>query len=73
MKKIFLILILFLFFLPLAGNAYYYLDWTASDTASIFDYAGNLFSDLQPFLLIIVGIGVGLLIFEAIMGAIHRK
>ncbi len=54
---------------------FYYLDWSASSTEAVFGYAHNMFSDLSGFVYIIVGVGVALLIFDAIIGSItaHKK
>lgn len=43
--------------------------FSASDTAQVITYAGNLISDISPVLLIYVGVAVGVLILAAIVNA----
>jgi hypothetical protein len=49
-----------------------FITFTASDTAAIIGYAGDLVSDVSPLLLIIVGVAVGIFIFWAIVSAIKH-
>jgi hypothetical protein len=49
-----------------------FLSLTASDTASVVDYAGDLITDLSPLLLIVVGVAVGVFIFWAIVNSIKH-
>jgi len=49
-----------------------FITFTASDTASVIDYAGDLITDLSPLLLIVVGVAVGIFIFWAVVGALKR-
>jgi len=43
---------------------------SSEDITAMIGYASGLLTDLQPLLIIIVGIAVGLIIFWAIMKAI---
>ena len=45
--------------------------WTATDTKDMLGYAGDLLSDLQPFLTPIVGILLGLIVFGVIVQLIR--
>jgi hypothetical protein len=45
---------------------------SASDTAQIIGYSGDLITDVTPLLLIIVGVAVGIFIFWAIVSAIKH-
>jgi len=35
-------------------------------------YMGDLFSDLSPYLIVIIGVGIALIVVEAIISAIRR-
>ncbi len=39
---------------------------------TIVDWISNVFSDLSPLLLLIVGVGVGLIVIGAIISALRR-
>jgi len=48
-----------------------FLTWAPEDTTAMIGYMSDLFTDLTPLLVIIVGIGVGLIVVQAILKAIR--
>jgi len=44
----------------------------ATDTDQMIDYTSDLMSDLSPILIIVVSVGVGIIIFWAIMKSIKQ-
>lgn len=48
-----------------------FLTWTDAMTTTILANVTGLISDLTPLLLIIVGIGIGLIVFHAVVSAIR--
>lgn len=48
-----------------------FINWTADMTNSVLANATGLISDLSPLLTIIIGIGIGLIVFYAIVTAIR--
>jgi hypothetical protein len=48
-----------------------FINWTAEMTSSVLSNATGLITDLSPLLTIIIGIGIGLIVFYAIISAIR--
>jgi len=48
-----------------------FLTWTTEDTTAMIGHMSDLFTDLTPLLIIIIGIGMGLIIVGAIIRAIR--
>lgn len=48
-----------------------FITWTESDTTSMLGYVADLISDLQPLLIPIIAIGIGLIVVGAIISAIR--
>jgi uncharacterized membrane protein YgaE (UPF0421/DUF939 family) len=44
---------------------------STTDIATMIGYSGDLFADFSPILLIVVGVGVGIFVITAIIGAIR--
>ena len=49
------------------------IDWSASSTSQMLSNAGGLIDDLNPLLVAIIGVGLGLIIFEVIVGVIRGR
>lgn len=47
--------------------------WTASTTDSMFGYVGQIIGDLSPLMIGIIAVGLGLIIFEVIVGVIRGR
>jgi hypothetical protein len=48
-----------------------FINWTSDMTTAVLSNATGLITDLTPLLVIIVGIGIGLIVFYAIVSAIR--
>lgn len=48
-----------------------FLTWTGEDSTAMIGHMSDLFTDLTPLLVIIIGIGVGLMVVQAILKAIR--
>jgi hypothetical protein len=48
-----------------------FLTWTADMTTAMMSNVTGLITDLTPLLLIVVGVGIGLIVFHAIVSAIR--
>jgi hypothetical protein len=46
-------------------------NWTASMTADLWSTATSVISDLSPLMIMILGIGIALIVFYAIISAIR--
>ena len=55
-------------FLPVATSTFF--EITPADITEMLGYVKGLISDLQPLLLIIIAVGLGIFIFWAIVSAI---
>lgn len=51
--------------------AFSIIDWNASSTYEMIDWAGKLIDDLNSPLVAIVGVGLGLIVFEVIISVIR--
>lgn len=49
-----------------------FLDISGADITLLLGYVKGLIIDLTPLLLIIVGVGVGVIVFEAVINAIKK-
>lgn len=49
------------------------INWTASSTSEMLSNAGGLIDDLNPLLVAIIGIGLGLIIFEVVVSVIRGR
>ncbi len=47
--------------------------FTASDTEAMLAYAGGLINDNKWIILGIVGVGIGLIVFEVVVGVIRGR
>lgn len=47
--------------------------WTASSTSEMLNNAGGLIDDLNPLLVAIIGVGLGLIIFEVVVSVIRGR
>jgi hypothetical protein len=45
----------------------YFFTITSTDTSAIVSNAGNLISDMLPLIVIVIGIEIALIIYEAVM------
>jgi len=48
-----------------------FLTWSGDDTTAMIGYMSDLFTDLSPLLIIIIGIGMGIIVVGAIIKAIR--
>ena len=48
-----------------------FINWTSDMTNAVLSNATGLITDLTPLLVIVVGIGIGLIVFYAIISAIR--
>ena len=53
--------------------AFSIINWTASSTSEMISWAGQLINDLNSPLVAIVGVGLGLIVFEVIVGVIRGR
>jgi hypothetical protein len=49
------------------------INWTASSTSEMLSNAGGLIDDLNPLLVAVIGIGLGLIIFEVVVSVIRGR
>lgn len=49
------------------------ISWTASSTSEMISWAGQLIDDLNSPLVAIVGVGLGLIVFEVIVSVIRGR
>ena len=48
-----------------------FLTWTSDMTTALLSNVTGLINDLSPLLIVIVGVGIGLIVFHAIVSAIR--
>ena len=48
-----------------------FLTWTADMTTALLSNVTGIINDLSPLLIVIVGVGIGLIVFHAIVSAIR--
>lgn len=48
-----------------------FINWSASNTEALIGYMKDLIGDLSPLLIVIISVGLGLIIFSVIIGAIR--
>ena len=48
-----------------------FLTWTSDMTTALLSNITGLINDLSPLLIVVVGVGIGLIVFHAIVSAIR--